>query len=103
MVDYITVNGKKYRVEVTWRVLMEYWHRSGVTPETKPEDAIDFDALIWAIWAAAKAGAKKDGVEFTLTEEDVEFAENGVELVNEFIPILTRQTAVQIPEAAKKK
>jgi len=102
--DSLKIGDKTYRIEVTWAVLMGYLQRAGIKMEDEDSPMIDPDALVWAIWAAARVGARREGQKFTLTLKDVEDAENGFEMAEKFIPILNRQTAAQTPvEDAKKK
>jgi len=102
MNDKVTINGAEFPVEVTWAVLVGFFQKAGIQ-DTKDIDfsQIDMDAMVWLIWAAVRAGCRRQKIT-PPTIQDVEFAPDGLKMMQDFLVIFTRQTTAMVPADAKK-
>lgn len=103
MKEVININGKDYRVEVTWGVLTEFCEKRGIKTVQGLSELSDISPVEVAplLLSSVKAGERADGKKCELTLDDI--LSLPISAVMEFFEILNKQISATSTGADTKK
>lgn len=92
MKETIIINGKEYRVAVSWNAIRDYCGRKGVNDLTEIDSVLSFniDGMLTMAHCCIKEGERLEGRKFEMTEEDLGAMMNPIEMT-EFAKSYVRQ------------